>query len=93
MKQQITKVKSQFSPAFGNKAHDQWKFLKCKILKFSVEFSKSKAKLRHEKLSCLKEKLKELEEILSNGNAKEQYNAYNDEINEIYGNISNGIKI
>ena len=66
MKQHIAKVKSQFSPAFGNKAHVQWEFLKYEIRKFSIELSKNKAKLRHKKLSCLEVKLKELEQNLSN---------------------------
>ena len=61
-KQHINKVKSQFNPAFGNKAHVQWEFLKYEIQKFSVEFSKNKAKLRHEKLLRLEVKLKVLEE-------------------------------
>ena len=34
-----------------------------------------------------------LEQTLSNDEAKEQYNAYIGEINEIYNEISNGIKI
>ena len=45
MKQQIEKAKSQFDPAFGNKAHVQWDFSNYKIQKFSVEFSNIRAKL------------------------------------------------
>ena len=72
---------------FGNKARVQSEFLKYEIRKFSIEFSKNKAKLRREKLSRLEVKK------LDNGEAKEQYNAYRGEINEIYDEISNGIKI
>ena len=61
--------------------------------KFSVKLSKNKAKLKGEKLSCLNIKLKELELNLSNNEAKELYNAYRVEINEIYDKISNSIKI
>ena len=93
MKQHISEVKSQFYPAFGNKAHVQWEFLKCKIQKCSTEFLKSKTKLRLEILSRLEVKLKELEQTLSDDEAKEQYNAYRDEINEIYYEISNSVKI
>ena len=93
MKQHISKVKSQFNPAFGNKAHVQWEFLKYKIQKFTIEFSKNKAKLKREKLSCLEGKLTELEQNLSNDETKEQYNAYRGETNEIYDKISNSIKI
>ena len=56
MKQHISEVKSQFYPAFENKAHVQWEFLKYEIRKFTIEFSKKKAKLRREKLSCLQVK-------------------------------------
>ena len=77
----------------GNKAHVQWGFLKYDIRKFTIKFSKNKAKLRREKLSCLEVKLKELEENLSNDEAKEQYNTYRSEINKIYDETSNGIKI
>ena len=59
MKQHISEVKSQFNPALGNKTHVQWEFLKHKIRKFSIEFSKIKAK--REKLLRLEVKLKELE--------------------------------
>ena len=58
MKQHINKVKNQFNPALGNKFHVHWEFLKYEIRKFSTEFSKNKAKLRHEKPSLLKVKLK-----------------------------------
>ena len=91
MKHHISEFKSQFNPAFGNKA--QWEFLKYKILKFTIELSKNKAKLKREKLSRLEVKLTELQQNLSNDEAKEQYNAYRGEINQIYDEISNNIKI
>ena len=93
MKQHISYVKSEFNSAFGNKAHVQWEFLKYEIWKFTIEFSKNKAKLKREKLSRFEVKLTELEQNLSNDKAKEQYNAYRGEINEIYNEISNGIEI
>ena len=93
MKQHISEVKSQFNPAFGNKAHVQWEFLKYKIRKFTMEFSKNIANLKREKLSRLEVKLTELEQNLINDKAKEQYNACRGEINEIYNEISKGIKI
>ena len=91
MKQHISEVKSQFNPTFGNKAHVQWEFLRYEIRKIPIEFSKNKAKLRREKLSRLEVKLKELEQNVGSDEAKEQYNAYRGEINEIYDEISNGI--
>ena len=93
MKQHISEVKSQFNPAFGNKAHVQWEFLKYKIRKFTMEFSKNIANLKREKLSRLEVKLTELEQNLINDKAKEQYNACRGEINEIYNEMSKGIKI
>ena len=93
MKQHKSKVKSQFNLAFGNKARAQSDFLKYEIRKFSIEFSKNKAKLRRKKLSRLKVKLKEVEQKIANGKAKEQHNAYRSKINETYDEISNGIKI
>ena len=74
-------------------AHVQGGFLKYEIRKFSIEFSKNKAKLRRKKLSRLEVKLKKVEQNLGNDEAKEQYNAYRGEINEIYYEISNGIKV
>ena len=44
-------------------------------------------------MSCFEFKLKELEQNLSDDEAKELYNACRAEIKEIYGEISNGIKI
>ena len=67
-------------------------FLKYEIRKFFIEFSKNQAKLKREKLSLLQVKPKDLEQNLNNDEAKEQYNAYRDKINEIYDGISNGIK-
>ena len=58
-----------------------------------MEFSKNKAKLKHDKLSCLEVKPKELEQNVSNDEAKEQYNTYRVEMNETYDEISNSIKI
>ena len=58
MKQPISEVKSQFKPAFGNKAHVQWEFLKYEIRKFAIEFSKNEAKLKREKLSGLEVRTK-----------------------------------
>ena len=93
MKQHINEVKSPFNPAFGSKAYIRWEFLKYEIRILSKKFSKNKVKLWREKLSRLEVKLKELEQNLSNDEAKEQYHAYRGEINEIYDEISNGIKI
>ena len=44
-------------------------------------------------MSCLEVKLKELEQNLSNDEAKEEYNTCRVQINETYDEISNSIKI
>ena len=44
-------------------------------------------------MSRLEFKQKELEQNLKSDEAQEQYNAYKGEINEIYDEISNGVKI
>ena len=49
-------------------AHVQGGFLKYEIRKFSIEFSKNKAKLRRKKLSRLEVKLKKVEQNLKQKN-------------------------
>ena len=93
IKQYISEVKSQFNPAFGNKADVQWEFLKYEIRKFTIEFLKNITKLKCQKSSCLEVKLKDLEQNLSNDKAKEQYNAYKGKINGICDEVSNSIQI
>ena len=95
MKLHAIEIKSQFNPAFGHKPQVQWELSKHEIWKFFVEFSKAKAKLKREKLLRLEVKLTELEQNLnkSSNEAKEQYNAHRGEINEIYDEMNNNIKI
>ena len=63
----------------------------------SIQALGNKAHIRWEFLKYeirkFETKLKELEQNLSNDEAEEQYNAYKGEINEIYDEISNRIKI
>ena len=49
--------------------------------------------MKREKVSFLEKKLKDLEQNLNNEEAKLQYNSFKDELNDIYEEISNGIKI
>ena len=58
-----------------------------------LEFPINKARQWHKKLSHLKWKLEELEQKLNNDEAKERYYACRGEINEIYDDTSNSIKI
>ena len=90
MKEYIQNVKHQFDPIFKEKPQDQWKFLNYEIWKFSITFSKKKAKEKRENLARLEGKLKELEQNL---NCEENLEQYGSELNYIYNDISNGIKI
>ena len=93
MKEYIQNVKHQFDPIFKEKPQDQWKFLNYEIWKFSITFSKKKAKEKRENLARLEGKLKELEQNLNCDENLEQYGIYKNELNDIYNDISNGIKI
>ena len=73
--------------------HFKWEFLKYEIRKFTIGYSKSKAKLKREKVSFLEKKLKDLEQNLNNEETNLQYNSFKDKLNYIYEEISNGIKI
>ena len=93
MKAHIQIVKNQFSSIFNDAPHSQWEFLKYEIRKFSISFSKRKAKEKREKIAELESKLKEFEENLNNVENLEQYKLYKTELSEFYDDISNGIKI
>ena len=56
-------------------------------------YSKNKAKLKREKVSFLQDKLKDLDQNLNNEETKLQYDSFKDELNDIYEEISNNIKI
>ena len=93
MKEHIQNVKHQFDPIFKEKPQAQWEFLKYEIRKFSMVFSKKKSKEKRENLARLEGKLKELEQNLNCDENLEQYGIYKNELNDIYNDISNGIKI
>ena len=56
-------------------------------------FSKKKSQEKRENLARLEGKLKELEQNLNCDENLEQYGIYKNELNDIYNDISNGIKI
>ena len=92
-KEHIQNVKHQFDPIFKKKPQAQWEFLKYEIRKFSIAFSKIKSKEKRENLARLEGKLKELEQNLTCDENLEQHGIYKNELNDIYNDISNGIKI
>ena len=93
MKQNIQNVKHQFDPLFKEKPQVQWEFLKYEIRKFSIAFSKKKSKEKRENLARLEGKWKELEQNSNCDENLEQYGIYKNDSNDIYNDISNGIKI
>ena len=90
MKEHIENLKHRFDPIFKEKPQARWEFLKFEIRKFYVAFSKKKVKEKRENLARLEGKLKELEQNLNCDENFEQYGIYK---NDIYNDISNGIKI
>ena len=88
MKELIQNAKYQFDPIFKEKPQAQWEFLKYEIRKFSIAFSKMKSKEKREK-----GKLREFEQNLNCDENVEQCGIYKNELNNIYNDISNGIKI
>ena len=67
LKEHIKHVKTSFHSNFEKNEHFKLEFLKYQIRKFTIGYSKNKAKLL-------------------------QYNSFKDELNDIYEEISNGIK-
>ena len=93
MKEHIKFIINSFDTILGNNPHTQWEFLKYEIRKFTIQYSKVKAKKRREKTKTLEENLKTLESDLKNEENILQYNIQREELNMTYDEISNGIKI
>ena len=93
LKEHIKHVKTSFHSNVENNEHFKWEFLKYEIRKFTIGYSKNKAKLKREKVSFLEKKLKDLEQNLNNEETKLQCNSFKGELNDIYEEKSNGIKI
>ena len=61
----IKHIKTSSHPNFENNEHFKSKFLKYKIRKFTIGYSKNEAKLKREKVSFLENKLKDLKQNLN----------------------------
>ena len=70
----------------------KWEFLKYEIHKFTISFSKNKTKSMREKLNLVK-KQNLLEGKLNCNEAKDEYNVCKENLNVVYDEIANGIKI
>ena len=81
--------------SFDSDFHYQmkWKFSKNEILKFTISFSKNKAKSTREKKLNIEPQLQLLERKLNCNEAKDEYNVCKENVYVIYDEIANGIKI
>ena len=64
MKEHINAIKSSIETMFENKFHSRWEYLKHEIHKFTIRYSKTKARERHEKIKTLEGNLRTLEQDL-----------------------------
>ena len=72
----------------------KWEYLKYEIRKFTINFSKNKAKNKRKEKAFLENKINKLEQVSDdNNNNKIDYEICKGKLNEIYDDISNGIKI
>ena len=69
----------------------KWEFLKYEIREFTIDYSKTAAKIR--KLEQFITKTKNLENDLSSEENRKLYNHYKNELETIYDHIAGGIKI
>ena len=93
LKEHIKHVKTSFHSNFENNEHFKWEFLKYEKRKLTIGYSKTKAKLKREKVSFLEEELKDLEQNWNNEQTKLQHHSFKDQLNDTYEEISIGIKI
>ena len=61
MKEHIKSIINSFDTIFENNPYTQWELLKYEIRKFTMQYSKVKAKERREKTKALEENLKTFE--------------------------------
>ena len=72
MKKLITKINT--SDEFLEDAQMKWEFLKYEIRKFTIDYSKSAAKIRKKYKIVLEQKLKSLENNLTSEENRKVYN-------------------
>ena len=93
MNEYINVIRNEINDSFAGNSHAKWEFLKYAIRKFTVTYSKTKAKNSHEKILHLENKLKILEQNSNLQNDKTEYDIFKQELNTICHEISAGIKI
>ena len=82
MKKHIESIINSFDSDFNHQM--KWEFLKYETRKFTISFSKNKAKPMREKKLNLEKKLKLLEGKLNCNEAKDEHNVCKENLNVIY---------
>ena len=82
MKKHIENIINSFDSDFNHQM--KWEFLKYETRKFTISFSKNKAKPMREKKLNLEKKLKLLEGKLNCNEAKDEHNVCKENLNVIY---------
>ena len=93
MKEHIKDTKDVIDKGFSDSSQTKWEFLKYEMRKFTISYSKVKAKNSREKRAHLENKLKVLEQNLTSEQFKREYDVCKQELNTIYDEIGTGIKI
>ena len=90
MKKLITKINT--SNEFIRDAQTKWEFLKHEIQKFTIDYSKTAAKIHKQQRINLEQELKNLENKTSEQNRK-LYSQIKNKLETIYDHIADGIRI
>ena len=85
MKKLITKINT--SSEFLEDAEMKWEFLKYKIRKFTIDYSKTAAKIRKQHKTDLEQKIKNLDNNLTSEENRKFYNHHKSELETIYNPI------
>ena len=93
MEKYINLIRHEINESFAENSHAKWEFLKYAIRKFTITYSKTKAKNGREKKLNLENNLKILEQNSNLQNDKTEYKFCKQELNTIYYEIIAGIKI
>ena len=93
MKDHIKHIKNEINVSFTENFQSQWEFLKYEIRKFTISYSKAKARKDRERKQYLENKLKLLEQKNDLDKNNTEYDQCKQELSKIYDEISNGIKV
>ena len=81
------------SKEFLKDAQRKWEVLKHKIQQFTIDCSKTAAKIRKQHNIDIEQKLKNLEKNLTSEENRKLYNHYKNELETIYDHTADGIRI